>query len=124
MRSFPKKLALLFVLALTFSVSAFAADIAGKWTSTFATQMGDQHYTYTFVVDGEKLTGTAKNDMGESTITEGTVKGDDVTFVETLKFNDQEIKITYTGKIDGDEIKLHRQVGDFGSEDLVAKRVK
>ena len=35
-----------------------------------------------------------------------------------------DIRIEYTGKVSGDEIKLHRKVGDFGEEDLVVKRVK
>jgi hypothetical protein len=35
-----------------------------------------------------------------------------------------DIKITYTGKIDGDTIMFTRQVGDFATEELTAKRVK
>ena len=34
------------------------------------------------------------------------------------------LRIEYTGKVSGDEIKLHRKVGDIAEEDLVAKRVK
>jgi len=106
------------------TLSARAANVDGKWESTFSTQMGDQHYTYTFKADGEKLTGTAKNDRGETTIANGTIKGDDVSFVENLDFNGNQIAITYTGKISGDEIKFTRKVGDFATEELVAKRVK
>ena len=40
------------------------------------------------------------------------------------RFDDNDIRIEYTGKVNGDEIKLHRKVGDFAEEDLVAKRVK
>jgi hypothetical protein len=38
---------------------------------------------------------------------------------------DNEIRIVYTGKVSasGDEIKLTREVGDFGKTDIVAKRV-
>ena len=43
------------VLVLGFALSALAADITGQWTATFNTQVGEQHYTYTFKVDGEKL---------------------------------------------------------------------
>ena len=111
-------------LAVGMAVSALAADVAGAWTATFNTQIGEQHYTYTFKVDGEKLTGTAKNDMGSSEITEGSIKGDDITFVENLNFNGDKIVITYTGKVSGDEIKFTRKVGDFGTEELTAKRVK
>lgn len=102
----------------------FAADISGQWTATFNTQVGEQHYVYTFKVDGEKLTGTAKSDNGTSEIQNGTVKGDDVSFVENLNYQGQQLVITYTGKISGDEIKFTRDVAGFAKEDLVAKRVK
>jgi hypothetical protein len=48
-----------------------------------------------------------------------------VSFVEMLKFQDMEIRITYTGKIaSSDEIRFTRQVGDFATEELVAKRAR
>ena len=102
--------------------SALGKDIAGTWTASFDTQIGVQNYTYEFKVDGEKLTGTAKSQFGGSDITQGTVKGDVVSFIETFKFEDQVIPITYTGKISGDEIKFTRKVGDLATEELVAKR--
>ena len=61
---------------------------------------------------------------GSVEIADGTIKGDDVSFVENLDFNGNKIAITYTGKISGDEIKLTRKVGDFATEELVAKREK
>lgn len=112
------------VLAMAFSIGAFAADPSGKWTATFETPIGEQHYTYTFKVSGGEVTGTAKNDMGESAIQNGKLNGDTVTFVEMLKFEDNEIRIQYTGKISADEIKFTRQVGDFGTEEFTAKRAK
>ena len=48
--------------------------------------------------------------------------GDKVSFAETLKFQDNEIRITYSGTLAGDEMKLVREVGDFAKEDVVAKR--
>ena len=113
----------LFVLAAV-SAAAFAAGVAGKWTAAIDTPIGVQNYTYDFQVDGEKLTGTAKSQFSESPILEGSVKGDDISFVENLKFEDQVMRVVYKGKISGDEIKFHREVGDFGSEDFVAKRSK
>ncbi len=105
-------------------VAASGADISGKWTASFDTQVGVQNYTYEFKLNGEKLTGTTKSQFGESEITEGTVKGDEVSFVENLKFQDQTLRITYKGKIAGDEIRFTRQVGDVATEELIAKRVK
>ena len=52
------------------------------------------------------------------------VSGDDISFAEPLNFDGQEIRIDYKGKVSGDEMKLTRQVGDFATEELVAKRVK
>lgn len=112
------------VLVLGLALSAWATDITGQWTATFNTQVGEQHYTYTFKVDGEKLTGTAKSDNGTVAIENGTVKGDDVSFVENLDYQGQKLVITYTGKISGDEIKFTRDVAGAAKEDLVAKRVK
>lgn len=103
---------------------AFAADIDGTWTATFDTQIGEQHYTYTFKADGEKLTGTAKNDWGERPIEDGTIKGDDIAFTENVEFQGQKITIKYMGKLSGDEIKFTRQVGTFATEEIVAKRKK
>jgi len=34
------------------------------------------------------------------------------------------VAITYTGTVAGDEIKFTRKVGDFATEELVAKRKK
>ena len=41
-----------------------------------------------------------------------------------FKFDDDEIRIDYKGKVDGDQIKFSRKVGDFATEELIAKRVK
>jgi hypothetical protein len=112
------------ILGAGLGLIAWAADLTGQWTATFDTQIGEQHYTYTFKVDGEKLTGTAKNDRGSADIANGTIKGDQVSFEENLDFNGQAILIKYTGTVSGDSIKLHRKVGDFAEEDLVANRVK
>lgn len=115
---------ILTILAAGLALTAWGADLTGQWTATFDTQIGEQHYTYTFKVDGEKLSGTAKSDRGTTEITNGTIKGDQISFDESLDFNGQTISIAYTGTVSGDSIKLHRKVGDFAEEDLVANRVK
>jgi hypothetical protein len=112
------------VAVLVFAVAAPAADISGKWTAQFDTQIGQQSYTYEFKVEGGKLTGKAISQNGESAIQEGKVSGDEITFVENMKYQDQEIRIAYKGKIAGDEIKFTRNVAEFATEELVAKRAK
>lgn len=115
-------LALLFVAFA--AIGAHAADFNGKWSAEFDTQIGLQKYTYEFHVTGATVTGTATNERGSTPITEGKIDGDTITFVEALSFNGMDIKITYTGKIAGDEIKFTRKVGDFATEELTAKRIK
>ena len=106
-------------------LSAFAADISGTWTAAFDTQIGKQEYTYTFKVDGTKLTGKAKSANGESEIQDGKVEGDKVSFVENLNFQGNALKITYTGKVVSvDEIKFSRDVSGIAQEELTAKRSK
>jgi hypothetical protein len=112
------------LLAFALVVSAMASDINGKWKAKFDTQIGEQHYTYQFKADGDKLTGTATNDMGTTEIKGGTIKGEVIYFVENIEFNGMAIRIEYSGKMAGDEIKFTRKVGDFATEDLVAKREK
>lgn len=109
------------VALLVVGALAYAADVNGTWTSTFSTQIGDQHYTYTFKQDGEKLTGSAKSDMGEVAIENGVVKGDEISFTETLDIMGQKIAFNYAGKIDGDVINFTR-TSTFATEKLVAKR--
>ena len=58
----------------------------------------------------------------EAELKEGKVDGDKVSFVEMLDFQGNEIRITYTGTISGNEMKLTREVGDFAKEEIVAKR--
>lgn len=111
-------------LALLATTAAFAADVTGTWTASFETQVGTQNYTYTFKVDGATLTGTAKSNLGEGSITGGTVNGDDIAFVENLNYQGMPFQIAYKGKISGDEIKFTRTVTEGITEDLVAKRVK
>ena len=115
----------LLTLAL-FSLSAPAADVTGTWKAEFDTQRGLQKYTFALKQDGTSVTGKANverdGEKREAELKEGRVEGDTITFVEPLKIQDNELRITYTGKISGNEIKFTRKVGDFGSSDATAKR--
>ena len=108
------------------SLSAFAADVTGTWKAEFDTQRGLQKYTFTLKQDGTSVTGKAgverDGEKREAELKEGKVEGDTVTFVEPLKIQDNELRITYTGRISGNEIKFTRKVGDFGSSEATAKR--
>src|ERR1044071_9468773 len=106
-----------------------AAEIDGKWLAEFESQVGQQKLPLELKADGEKLTGKASADRGpqfgktEAAITNGKIVKDEVSFTEAVKIQDQEIAIEYKGKLVGNELKLHRKVGDFAEYDIVAKRV-
>lgn len=115
------------LLAAAFlSGSGLAADVTGTWKAEFETQRGLQKYTFTLKQDGTTVTGKAtverEGEKREAELKEGRIDGDSVTFVEPLKIQDNELRITYTGRIFGGEIKFTRKVGDFGTSEATAKR--
>ena len=114
------------LLLLLAMARVLAADITGTWKASFDTQIGQQNYTYEFVVKDTTLTGKIQSEMGgASEIQQGKVDGDKISFVEVFKFDGNDIQITYTGRVtSNEEIKFTRQVADFATEELVAKRVK
>ena len=107
--------------------SANVAGIDGKWAAEFDTQVGVQKYVFEFKAEGEKLTGKASwervGEKGETDLKEGKIAADALTFVEPMSFQGNEVEIAYSGKLMGDELRLVRNVGDFATEDFVAKRV-
>ena len=115
-------------LVLAFSVVtgiAFAADVSGTWTASFDTQVGKQEYTYTLKVEGTALTGTAKSNLiGDSTLTDGKIDGNKISFVEKGNYQGMPLQFNYTGEIDGDEIRFKRELMGFPAEEFVAKRSK
>ena len=121
-----RNVVLSFVFIVVCCITAFAADFNGTWTAAIDTQVGVQNYTFTFKVEGEKLTGRAKSAFAnaDTVITEGVVKGDDISFVENLVYEGMPLKIVYKGKISGDEIKFSRNMADIADEPFVAKRAK
>jgi len=112
-----KLLAATLFVALT-SVAAFAADFNGKWTAEVPSrQGGTTTNTFTFKVDGAKLTGTMTSQMGSMDITNGKVDGDNISFDVVREFNGNSFTLSYAGKADGDSIKFTRTFKMAGGGD-------
>src|SRR6478672_965862 len=97
----------LLILLTVCALTASAADISGNWKATADGPNGSMERTFVFKVEGNKVTGeTTSSIMGKSTITDGKVQGDTVTFTITGRFGDNEMKLDYVGKISasGNEI--------------------
>jgi hypothetical protein len=83
------------------SLTAFAADISGKWDFHVETDVGSGDPTFDFHQTGEKLTGTYSGQLGTAQLT-GTVKGDTVEFSFEVSALDQNGKVVYKGAIGAD----------------------
>jgi hypothetical protein len=85
-----------------------AANVTGTWKWSFTGQNGQSRETTAKLKqDGEKLTGTVSGRQGgnDTEITDGKVKGNEVSFKVVREFNGNKITTSYEGKVDGDSIK-------------------
>ena len=78
--------------------------------------------TFTFKVDGNKVTGeTTSSMLGKSTITDGKIEGDTISFTIVASLDGNEMKIDYKGKVTGNEMHLTSSVAGQSFE-WVAKK--
>ena len=117
--------AVAFALAFMLTAVASADDkVTGKWESKFTTPQGETRTTtYTFKVDGDKLSGTVAGGMGGDTPLEGSVKGNEVKFTVTRQTPNGEMKAEYTATVEGDTMKGTVE-SPRGKRDWSATRVK
>ena len=113
---------LCFVL-LSLAPAALAQDakVAGSWDLSSPGRDGNvMTQTLTLQQDGTKLTGTVKGQRGEAPVT-GTISGNNISFSVTRNTPNGDMKIDYTGTVNGDAMK-----GTFtvmgNSRDWSAKR--
>ncbi len=107
------------------------ADPTGTWTWSQPGRNGgpDRKYTLKLKLEGEKVTGTltAPGRGGQSSdvaISEGKLKGDEISFEVTREVQGNKITAKYNGKISGDSIKGKMDAGRDGQtpRDWEAKR--
>ena len=60
---------------------------------------------------------------GKSVIADGKAEGDSVSFNLTVQFQDNEIELKYTGKVNGNAIKVHVESDGGMALDYVANKV-
>ena len=112
------------LVACLLAVPSQAQDtgIAGKWETTRETPRGTTTSTFTFQVDGNKLTGTVGSQMGDTEISEGTVEGNKISFKMVMTRGDRTIEMVYSGTVEGDTITGTMQT-PRGEQPWTAKRV-
>jgi hypothetical protein len=118
----------------TASADDKAASATGNWTWTVPARNGgaERKMSLALTQDGEKLTGKLTSpgrDGGparETEISDGSVKGADVTFSVTREFNGNKVTAKYSGKLAADtitgKIESKDRDGNDQSRDWTAKK--
>jgi len=77
---------------------------------------GDNEMKLELKAEGSKLTGMLENPQmpGAIEFKDGKIEGDNISFSYVRQMNGQNFKISWTGTLSGDEIKLRREAGGGG----------
>jgi len=108
------------------TITAFAADVSGRWTAQVPGRGGQtREATFNLKVDGSSLTGSVSGPRGEAEISDGKIDGDHISFNQTLEFNGNTVKLHYDGMVSGDEIRFtrSREGGQRQGQQFTAKRM-
>ena len=100
---------------------ATTIKLNGGWLGTLKTDDGTEYpLEYHFIVDGDKLTGTAKGPEGDLPITDGKIVGNHFTFSVTL----ENIYLAHNGKIYPDSLSLDIASGDKSAHTVLKRNDK
>ncbi len=101
------KIRLLMCALVLTAVSAFAADIDGKWSGSVDTPNGAVTVGYSLKADGATLNGTMTGpDGAEIKIADGKIDGNKLSFNVTLEFGGMPLTLAFTGTVSGNDLSL------------------
>lgn len=103
-----KKLLLTVFVSVFAIVASHAEGIGGKWKTSVESPQGTMEMTYTFKVEGQKLTGSISTPMGDIEILKGEVNGNEFSF----EIDMMGTAVPNKGKLEGEEIKLKMEMPD------------
>lgn len=113
--------------AIALADDAKAANVSGTWTWTMERNGEEIKNTLKIKQEGEKLTGKVEGPRGEAEIADGKVEKDGtIKFKVTREFNGNSFTVNYSGKVEGDTLKLKSEMerdGEIRARDFEAKRV-
>jgi hypothetical protein len=106
------------------TVSAYAADVDGKWSGSVQGPQGEFALAFTFKADGSKLTGSTTGfDGSEVPIMDGKLDGRNISFTVTFDFGGMPFVLSYKGVVSPDEIKMSGDAAGMPFE-FVLKKAK
>lgn len=117
------RIALGVVVGLALLTLPAIGQVSGTWAGTMATGQGDAEVSYTFMEDGDMLTGTSTGPDGNVVeISDGMVEGQDISFNLTVDFQGMPLTMAFTGVMMDDTIEF--TIDMFGMPfPLTVKRV-
>src|SRR5271170_4703774 len=124
MKKLASRAALLGLFLAMITATLSAADVNGKWTGDVSTPDGQTiSLTFTFKVDGGKVTGTVGSPMGDTEIAEGKMDGDTLSFGLNIDAGGQQLSFKCTGKFAADDqLKITMNGGGDMNFEVSTKR--
>ena len=95
--------------------------IDGKWNAVIDTPMGKQQVELELAVSGDTVTGTASRGGQTTTVDQGRVDGDDLTWQVSVT-RPFPMTLTFTVTVNGDEMSGNVQAGSFPAAPLTGTR--
>lgn len=109
-----------------FSVSALAIDLNGHWHAEFDSPQGRHRMQFELFSTDGILTGQTQTWVGveamKADVKGGKIEGSDLTFFQIVRFQGNEMRIEYSGKIGAEGIAFTRKVGSFGAQQFTASQ--
>ena len=110
------------LMLILLAVSAYAADVDGKWSGSLSTPGGEFPVAFTFKADGATLTGSTMGfDGAEISIKDGKIDGNIITFTVTLDFGGAPLMLSYKGIVSANEIKMSGDAAGMPFEFVLKK---
>jgi len=119
-----KTVAALAALAVAIALPAAAGDVSGKWKITSKSPRGERVSEIVFAQDGEKLSVSSKDREGNDVKSEGSVKGEEITWTTKRQGPNGEMLIVYKGKIEGKTMTGSTEFGQMGSGEWKAEKIE
>jgi hypothetical protein len=95
--------------------------IDGRWNAVIDTPMGKQQVELELAVSGDTVTGTASQAGQTTSVDQGRVDGDDLTWQVSVT-RPFPMTLTFTVTVNGDEMSGNVQAGSFPAAPLTGTR--
>lgn len=104
-----------FIVLTASFVLAGDADIFGTWIVEYPRALGTAtayfgETCFSFEPAGSRLNGTVSSSEGTFPISNGKIRGDEISFVVIRKSAEREIKLKYEGKVSLNEIRFELEI--------------